>query len=59
MDKLFASEDKSMLTIFYGKDSTDEERAAITAFLEEKHSSVEFYFIEGNQEIAAYIFVAE
>ena len=58
-EMLLSSTDKSMLTIFYGKDSTEEERMALSAYIEEKFSSVEFYFIEGNQEIAAYIFVAE
>jgi len=48
-----------MLTIFYGKDSDGDERTALCAHLEKNFPSVECYFIEGNQEIAAYIFVAE
>jgi len=59
IEKLLASNDKSMLTIFYGKDSDGDERTALCAHLEKNFPSVECYFIEGNQEIAAYIFVAE
>ena len=58
-EKLLSSDEKSMLTVFYGKDSTEDERNAMTAYLEEHFHSVEFYFIRGDQEIAAYIFVAE
>ncbi|MBQ7333438.1 MAG: DAK2 domain-containing protein, partial [Clostridia bacterium] len=58
-EKLLSADMKSMLTIFYGKDSSEEERNALSAYLEGNFPSVEFYFIEGNQEIAAYIFVAE
>ena len=59
VEKILLSEDKAMLTIFYGNDSTEEERIAISDYLCEKFPTVEFYFIEGNQEISAYIFVAE
>lgn len=56
---LLSSQDKSMLTIFFGNDSTGEEREALSSYLESNFPSIEFYFIEGNQEITPYIFVAE
>jgi len=56
---LLAAGDKSMLTIICGKDSTQEERDAISSYINEKFSYIEFYFINGNQEIASFIFVAE
>ena len=59
LEKLLCSGDKSMLTIFYGNDSNEDERTELSEHLEKAFPSVEFYFIEGNQEIAAYIFVAE
>ncbi len=58
-EKLLCADDKFMLTIFYGKDSTEDERNALSAYLAENFTSVEFYFIRGDQEIAPYIFVAE
>lgn len=57
--KLLEQPDKFMLSIFCGKDSTEEEQAAIKGFLEEHCPSAEIYFIEGGQEIYPYIFVAE
>jgi hypothetical protein len=48
-----------MLTVFFGKDSTEKERADLTSAIAEKYPSLEAYFIDGGQEIAPYIFVAE
>ena len=58
-EMLLSSGDKSMLTIICGKDSTEEERDALSAYISENFSYIEFYFINGNQEIASFIFVAE
>jgi dihydroxyacetone kinase-like predicted kinase len=48
-----------MLTVFSGKDATDEDRVALTRNLEESCPSAEIYFIEGGQDIYPFIFVAE
>lgn len=51
--------EKFMLTVFCGKDATEEERTALNNSLAESHPSAELYFIDGGQEIYPYIFVAE
>jgi dihydroxyacetone kinase-like predicted kinase len=48
-----------MLTVFRGKDATEEDQAALTAYIEENHPDVEVYFIDGGQDIYPFIFVAE
>ena len=48
-----------MLTAFYGKDSSEDERAALESYISSTYPSLEFYFIEGGQEISPYIFVVE
>lgn len=57
--KTLVKEDSAMITSFYGKDSTEEEREIITSYLSETYPYAEFYFIDGGQEIAPYIFVVE
>ncbi len=57
--KLMEEQEKYMLTVFFGKDSVEEERNSISARIVEKYPSLEVYFIDGGQEIAPYIFVAE
>ena len=56
---LLSSDDKFMLTVFTGKDATDEDRAELEKYLSEKHPDAEVYFIDGDQEIYPFIFVAE
>ncbi len=56
---LLSADEKSMLTVFCGFDSTEEEKAALEAYLSEKHPETEVYFIDGKQDIYPYIFVAE
>lgn len=56
---LFADEERFMLTVFRGKDATEEDQAALTAYIEENHPDVEVYFIDGGQDIYPFIFVAE
>ena len=58
VDKL-VTEDRFMLTCFFGKDSTSEEREALERIIAEKYPSLETYFLDGTQEIYPYIFVAE
>ncbi len=56
---LFADEERFMLTVFRGKDATEEDQAALTAYIEENHPDAEVYFIDGGQDIYPFIFVAE
>lgn len=53
------SDGRYMLTVFTGKDATDDEAAALLSYTAERHPTVEVYFIPGGQEIYPYIFVAE
>lgn len=57
--RLMDQPDKFMLTVFCGKDAAAEERAALNEALGNAHPSAEIYFIDGEQEIYPYIFVAE
>ncbi|MBO5279998.1 MAG: DAK2 domain-containing protein [Clostridia bacterium] len=57
--KLLELPDKFMLTVFAGADSAETEQNELTAYLSEKYSDAEVYFIDGGQEIYPYIFVAE
>lgn len=57
--RLLAMPDKFMLTVFCGKDATEEERTALNEALAAAHPSAELYFIDGGQDIYPYIFVAE
>ena len=51
--------EKFMLTVFCGKDASEEERNELQQYLSEKHPSSEVYFIDGGQDIYPYIFIAE
>ena len=57
--KLLSMEDKFMLTVFVGVDTTEEEKAELEKYLQQTHPEAEVYFIDGGQEIYPYIFVAE
>ena len=59
VDKIFEDDSRFMITVFYGVDASDEERAELEAYIAEKHPSVEAYFIDGKQEIYPYLIVAE
>ena len=48
-----------MMTIFKGKDATDDECSALEAKINEAFPEVEIYTIDAGQEIYPYIFVAE
>lgn len=58
-EKLMEYPDKFMLTIFCGKDASEEEKEAISLYLSENRPDDEIYFIDGGQEIYPFIFVAE
>ena len=48
-----------MLTVFRGKDASEDEQTALAAYIEEAFPDVELYFIDGGQDIYPFIFVAE
>ncbi len=52
-------EERFMLTIIAGSDSTEEERNALGKKISESHPEIEIYVLDGGQEIYPYIFVAE
>ncbi|MBO5897676.1 MAG: DAK2 domain-containing protein [Clostridia bacterium] len=58
-DKMLADGEKFMLSIFTGKTATEEDTAALEAHLAANHPDVEFYVIEGGQDVYPYIFIAE
>ena len=51
--------DKSILTVFRGKDAEEEECTTLRMYVEEKYPDIELYVIDGGQEIYSYILVAE
>ncbi|MBQ5808817.1 MAG: DAK2 domain-containing protein [Clostridia bacterium] len=48
-----------MLTVFCGKDATEEEQTTLTELINAKRPDAEVYFIPAGQDIYPYIFVAE
>ena len=59
IDTMLADGSKFMLTTFYGKDATDEERKQLEEYMSTNHPTVEAYFIDGGQEIYPFLFVVE
>ena len=59
MAMLLDMPEKSMLTVFCGKDAKDDEKEKLQSFVEEKYPSAEVYFADGGQEIYPYILIAE
>lgn len=51
--------DKFMLTVFFGEDTTTDEREQLRSYLSANHSDAEVYYIDGEQKIYPFIFVAE
>ncbi len=51
--------DRFMLTVFRGKDATDEDAAELQSQLGERYPDAEIYFIDGGQEIYPFIFAVE
>ena len=58
LEKLDISE-KYFLVTFYGKEITDEERAAFESRIAEKYPELEFYGVDGGQDVYDYVFVLE
>ncbi len=59
VDGMLADDDKGMITLFFGKDATDEDRSEIMEYLDKKYHSVEAYYVDGGQDIYPYIIVTE
>lgn len=52
-------EDKFIVTAFFGKDADDDVRAAIEDFVAENFPDVEYYGIDGAQDVYPFIFAVE
>ena len=50
---------KEFLIVAYGKDTTEEERAAYAAYVAENHAGLEFYEIAGEQEVYDFLLIVE
>ena len=59
VDKMLEDGEKFMLTVFCGKDCTAAAREALEAHLSDNHDDIELYFINGEQDVYPFIFVAE
>ena len=53
------NDESFMVTVFCGKDSSEEQREELEARLETEHPDVEAYFIDGGQDVYPYIFIVE
>lgn len=51
--------DVYIVTAFIGKDTSDSALEKLKKFMEEKHPDVEFYTVNGEQEVYPFIFVVE
>ena len=58
IDELYNS-DRQILTIFFGKDVSEQELSDINQYCEEKYPNIELELISGSQEIYSYILVFE
>lgn len=56
---LLDREDRFMLTVFCGKDVSDEDKSALESALAERCPEAEIYFHDGGQDIYPFMFVAE
>ena len=59
IDIMLADHNKFMITVFYGKDATVEERDKLAEYMLETYPMVEAYYVDGGQEIYPFLFVAE
>ena len=57
--RLLSSGEENMLTVFKGKSVTDDEILAIDKFIKESFPVLEYYVVDGKQEIYPYIFLVE
>ncbi len=59
IDILLSDHNKFMITVFYGKDATIEERDRLAEYMLNTYPTVEAYYVDGGQEIYPFLFVAE
>ena len=59
IDIMLSGGDKFMITVFYGKDANEEERAMLSEYISKTYPSIEAYFIDGGQEIYPFLIVTE
>ena len=59
IDIILADHNKFMITIFYGKDATSEERDMLADYMTRTYPQIEAYYVDGGQEIYPFLFVAE
>ena len=59
IDIMLADTDKFMITIFFGKDATAEERDRLSEYMAATYPSIEAYYVDGGQEIYPFLLVAE
>ena len=59
LTKTLLSDEKYLLTLFYGKEVEEDEVAALEARLAEAYPELEVYAVSGGQDIHPYIIVAE
>lgn len=52
-------EDKFIVTAFFGCDATDEDRSAVEDWVCENYPDIEFYGVDGAQEVYPFIFAVE
>lgn len=59
IDTLLEGDDKYLLTAFRGNGLSAEVASELEAYIEERYGDVEYYFLDGGQDVYPLIFVAE
>ena len=59
IDIMLTEQDRFMITIFFGKDASEEERNVLTEYMARTYPNVETYYVDGGQEIYPFLIVAE
>ncbi len=59
IDIMLADGGKFMLTIFFGKDATIEEREELESYIQKTYPNIEAYYVDGGQEIYPFLLVSE
>ena len=52
-------EDQELLTLFYGKDMTDEDKLAVSSFIKTEYKNIELYELDGNQDSYDIVLIIE
>lgn len=59
IDIMLAEQDRFMITIFFGKDATAEEREILSDYMARTYPGVEAYYVDGGQDIYPFLIVCE